>query len=184
MARMGKGGGVYRVLVGKLEGKRPLRRPRRRWEDIIKMDLQEVGCGGRDWIELAQDRDRWRVMNLPVPKNAGNSLTSCKLVSFSRRTLLLGVWSPAYIYRPINVSKCIQHLGSLTANDARYSHLTSNPGLLWQKWHWARIESFLTGKLDIKKERNQTNATYGARCWMLLTAGHFGKHQNLANFGM
>ena len=64
--------GVYRALVGKLEGRRPLGRPRRRWEDNIKMDLQEVGCGGVDWIERAPDRDRWRglvnaVMNLRVP---------------------------------------------------------------------------------------------------------------------
>ena len=64
--------GVYRVLVGKPEGKRPLRIPRRRWEDNIKMDLQEVGCGGMDWIELAQERDMWRelvsaVMNFRVP---------------------------------------------------------------------------------------------------------------------
>ena len=51
--------GVYRVLVGKPEEKRPLGRPRRRWEDNIKVDLQEVGCGGMDWIELAQDRDKW-----------------------------------------------------------------------------------------------------------------------------
>ena len=70
--------GVYRVLVGKPEGKRPLERPRRRWEDNITMDLQEVGCGGMDWIELAQDRDRWRalvgtVINLRVPKMRGIS---------------------------------------------------------------------------------------------------------------
>jgi hypothetical protein len=68
----GDGIGVYRVLVGKIGGKRPLGRPRRRWEDDIKMDLQEVGCGGKDWIELAQDRDRWRalvgtVRNFRVP---------------------------------------------------------------------------------------------------------------------
>jgi len=52
--------GVYRVLVGKLEGKRPLGRPRCRWEDNIKIDLQEMGCGSMDWIELAQHRDRWQ----------------------------------------------------------------------------------------------------------------------------
>jgi hypothetical protein len=65
-------GGVYRGLVGKPEGKRPLGRPRRRWEDNIMMDLQEVGCGGVDWIGLAHDRNRWRaivnaVINLRVP---------------------------------------------------------------------------------------------------------------------
>ena len=57
---MGEDRGVHRVLGGKPEGKRPLGRPRRRWEDNIKTDLQEVGCGGMDWIELAQHRDRWR----------------------------------------------------------------------------------------------------------------------------
>ena len=68
---MGEGRGVHRVLVGKPEGKRPLGGPRRRWEDNIKMDLREVGGGG-DWMELAQDRERWRalvnaVMNLRIP---------------------------------------------------------------------------------------------------------------------
>jgi hypothetical protein len=64
--------GVHRVLVGKSEGKRPLGRPRRRWEDNIKMNVQKVGGGRRDWMQLAQDRDRWRaivntVKNLRVP---------------------------------------------------------------------------------------------------------------------
>jgi len=72
VARMGDERGVYRVLVGKPEVKRPLGRPTRRWVDNIRMDLQEVGCGYMDWIGLAQDRDRWRtlvsaVMNLRVP---------------------------------------------------------------------------------------------------------------------
>ena len=69
---MGERRGVYRVLVGKPEGKRPLGRPRPGWDDNINIDLQEVGCGCMDWIELAQDRDRWRalvnaVMNFRVP---------------------------------------------------------------------------------------------------------------------
>jgi len=59
---------VYRVLVRKPERKRPLGRPRRRWEDNIKMDLQEVGCGPMDWIEMAQDRDRWRTLVNAVMK--------------------------------------------------------------------------------------------------------------------
>ena len=71
-ARMEEGRGVHKVLVGKPEGKRPLGRPRRRWEDYIKMDLQGVGRGGGDWMEFAQNRDRWRalvstVMNFQVP---------------------------------------------------------------------------------------------------------------------
>jgi hypothetical protein len=71
VARMGERRGAYRALVGKPDGRRPLERPRRRWEDNIKMDLREIGWGGMDWINLAQDRDRWRalvnaVMNLRV----------------------------------------------------------------------------------------------------------------------
>jgi len=62
VARMGEDRGVHRVLVGKPEGKRPLGRPRHRWEDIIKMDLQEVGGGSGDWMKLTQDRDRWRAL--------------------------------------------------------------------------------------------------------------------------
>jgi hypothetical protein len=66
---------AYRILVGKPEGKIPLGRPRRRWEDNIKMDLREIGWGGMDWIDVAQDRDQWRalvntVMNLGVPGNS------------------------------------------------------------------------------------------------------------------
>jgi hypothetical protein len=69
---MGEKKSEYRILVGEPEGKRPLGRPRRRWEDNIRMDLREIGCGGMGWIDLAQDRDQWRalvntVMNLWVP---------------------------------------------------------------------------------------------------------------------
>jgi hypothetical protein len=72
VARMGEGRGVYRILVGRPEGKRPLERPRRRWEDNIKMGLREIGVDGANWIHLAQDRVQWRafvntVMNLRVP---------------------------------------------------------------------------------------------------------------------
>ena len=88
--------GVYRVLVEKPGGKRQLGRSRRRWEDNNKMDLQKVGCCCMYWIEQAQVRGRRRalvnaIMNLRVPLNAGNFLTSCKPVSFSRRTMLHGV---------------------------------------------------------------------------------------------
>ena len=78
VARMGEGRVVHRVLVGKPEGKRPLGRPRRRWEDNIKMDLQKVGGSCGDWMELARDRDRWRalvgtVRKLRDPKMRGIS---------------------------------------------------------------------------------------------------------------
>ena len=81
VAHMGERRGVCRVLVGKSEGKRTFGRIRHRWDDNIKMDLQEVTCRGMNWIELVQDRDRWRalvtaVMNLRVPHNAVNYLTT------------------------------------------------------------------------------------------------------------
>ena len=76
VALMGEGRGVHSVLVGNPEGKRPLRKPRRRWEDNIKMDVQEVGGSCGEWMELAEDRDRWlalvsAVRNLRVPKMRG-----------------------------------------------------------------------------------------------------------------
>jgi hypothetical protein len=83
-------------LVGKPEGRRPLGRPRCRWEDNIRMDLGEIGWGGMDWIDLAQDRDQRRalvntVMNLRVPYSVGKFLSSCATGSFSRRAQLHGV---------------------------------------------------------------------------------------------
>jgi hypothetical protein len=93
-------------LVGRPEGRRPLGRPRRRWEIILKWIIKKWD-GGMDWIDVAQDKDRWRalvsaVMNLRVPQNAGNFLASWGPVSFSRRTVLHGV---IYIYIYIWVHK-------------------------------------------------------------------------------
>jgi len=81
---MGESRGVCRILVGKPEGKTPLGIPRRRWEDNIKMDLQEVGCEAMDWINVAQDRDRWRALVNASSIKWGNVLTS-----FSRRTCFM-----------------------------------------------------------------------------------------------
>jgi hypothetical protein len=87
---------AYRIFVGKSEGKRQLGRPRRRWEDTIRMDLGGITWGGMDWIDLAQDRDQWRalvntVMNLQVPQNVGKFLSGCATGGFSRRAQLHGV---------------------------------------------------------------------------------------------
>jgi hypothetical protein len=93
VALIGEKIGVYMVLVGKPEGKRPLGKPRRSWKVNIKVDIHGLGCGGMVWIDVAQDRDRWltlvnAVMNLRAAQNAGSFLSSCEPVCFSRRTLL------------------------------------------------------------------------------------------------
>jgi len=94
VARMEEGRGVYRVLVGKPEEKRPLGRPRRRREDKIKMDLQEVGCGGMDWIELAQDKDRWRALLNAVMK----CQISYRKSHFFFYNFSLPLFAPIFIY--------------------------------------------------------------------------------------
>jgi hypothetical protein len=95
---------AYRILLGKPEGKRRLGRPRRRWMDNIKMDLWEIGWGGLDWIDLAQERDQWRavvntILNLRVPQGVGKFLSSCTTGGFSRRAQLhkvsLVCWKPS-----------------------------------------------------------------------------------------
>jgi hypothetical protein len=93
VARMGEKRNEYRILVSKAEGKRLLGRPRRRWVVNIKRDLREIEWGGKAWIHLAQDRDRWRalvntVMNLRVPQNVGKFSSSCAIGGFSRRAQL------------------------------------------------------------------------------------------------
>jgi hypothetical protein len=93
---MGEKRNVYRLLVGKPEGKRPLGRPRRRWIGNIKMDLLEIGLSVVDWIGLAQDRYRWRVLvnaviNFRVPLNAGNLPSGCTICGLSSGTQLHGV---------------------------------------------------------------------------------------------
>jgi hypothetical protein len=95
-ARMGEMRNAYKILVGKPEGKRPLGRPRQRWEHNIRIDLRETGWKVVDWVHLLQDRAQWRTpvnteMNFRVPLKAGNFLTSWVTVSFSRRTLLHGI---------------------------------------------------------------------------------------------
>jgi hypothetical protein len=120
--------------VGKPEVRRPLGKPRSRWEEIIKKDLQKVGCGGSDCIELAQDRDRWRALanavnNLRVPLNAGNFLTSCKPVSFSRMILLHEVRNAED-----GISRLIRngstYLPDYTASHSRNHISNSAPGKL------------------------------------------------------
>jgi hypothetical protein len=91
--RIGKKRNAYRISLGKPQGKRPLGRPRHRWLDNIKMDLREIGWGGTDWIDLAEDRDQWgalvnTVMYLQVPKNVGKFLNSCTTGNISRRAQL------------------------------------------------------------------------------------------------
>jgi hypothetical protein len=93
---MGAKRNTYRILVGNPKGKGPLGRPRRRWEDNIKMYLRELGWGGMDWIDLAKDRDQWRALvNTVMNFRVGKLLSSCATGGFSRRTQLPGVsWCP------------------------------------------------------------------------------------------
>ena len=120
-------GGVYRVLVGKPEEKRPLERPRRRWVDKITMDLQKVRCGYMDWIGLAQDIDRWRMlvsalMKLRVPWNAGNFLTSCKPVSFSKKTLHHGVSKYYQNFLVFTTRRTVQHTDTIRTQYMQLHH--------------------------------------------------------------
>ena len=138
----GWGEGAYRVLVGKPEGKRPLVIPRRKWVDNIRMDLQEVGCGHINWIGLAQDRDRWRtlvsaVMNLRVPWIAWNFLTSCKPVSFSRKTLHRGVseWVLYSVRRGV-IRHRITFVALIVMSSSKISVLAVNH-VSSSVWYWA-----------------------------------------------
>jgi hypothetical protein len=88
---MGEKRNAYRILAGKPEGKRPLGRPRRRWENNIRKDRREMGWGGMDWIGVTQDRSQWRALNLRVSQNVGKFFSSCATGGFSRRTQLHGV---------------------------------------------------------------------------------------------
>jgi hypothetical protein len=97
---------AYRIWMGKPEGKRPLGKSRRRWENNILRDFREIGWGGMDWIDLAQDRDQWRavvntVMNLWVPLAAGKFLSNCTTGGFSRRAQLRGVIYLCWLLPPL-----------------------------------------------------------------------------------
>jgi hypothetical protein len=121
---------VYRVLVGKPDGKRPLGKSRHRWEDDMTVDLQEMRLGGMDWIDLAQDREKWRadlnvVMNLRVPYNVGKFLTSLGLVSLSGRTLLHVVSQLVWrVFSEYFSCPCQYH-----SPDAPYSFIHQSPTL-------------------------------------------------------
>jgi hypothetical protein len=148
VARMNKKRGVYRVLVGKPDGKTPPWRPRRRWEDNIKMVLQGVGCGGMDWIDVAQDRDSWRafvnaVLNLRVPQNMGNFLTGCKPVSFTGRTLLHGVSKYTTIIFRCSNKKIQTLLCRLIALNSKSSNCGS---VLSTTLKFRRLEDLNTGQ--------------------------------------
>ena len=178
--------GVYRVLVGKPEGRRPLGRPRRRWVDNIKTDLQEVGCGYMDWIGLAQDRDRWRtlvsaVMNLRVSWIAGNFLTTCKPVSFSRRTLYHGVSKyPA----SMSVKKTAGILCLISGSrDENYGRVWE---ILLQAWRKKNIFLFKTGAALVNALANVWGrdclSVTATRSWLLGSGFKTRRQQDILFF--
>ena len=150
----GWGEGVYRVLVGKPEGKRPLRRPRRKWVHNIRMDLQEMGFGYMDWIELAQDTDRWRkllsaVMNLRVPWNAWNFLTSCKPVSCSAQEGLCTMeWVSKWVTK-MHTSHLTLHT-SVHCTDKPINVVWRNNLCLFWKSCATQINCVARGPFDVK----------------------------------
>ena len=134
------------------EGKRPLGRPRSRWVDYIRMDLQEVGCGYMDWIGLAQDRDRGRtllsaVMNLRVPWNSGNFLTSCKPVSCSRRR---GENETS----PDTIAPKLSSLGTLTLA-SRLSFAVTNSAAATTSWNYKTTSRLNKVVLGFKNKRRK-----------------------------
>ena len=135
------------VLVGKLEGKRPLGRPRHRWVDNIRMDLQEVGCGYMDWIGLAQDRESWRtlvsaVMKLQVPWSAGNFLTSCNLSKKLKYIKFLTVYCCS---RFANMSPVIVLF--LEPWDTVYLLVTSEYVFVAVPWEWVCYQMILHAEI-------------------------------------
>ncbi|KAJ4443775.1 hypothetical protein ANN_05553 [Periplaneta americana] len=142
VARMGESRNAYRVLVGRSEGKRPLRRPRRRWEDSIKMDLREVGYDDRDWLNLAQDRDRWRAYVRAAMNLRG---LNQRAVQRSARTLKISAEFQSYDMKSDNAGEMSPESNTESYPTFAHLKLRENPG----------------------KNLNQYNALYSCETWTL-----------------